>query len=78
MQQCVDRVLTRLARANRSEKEVGQAVISACDRPLRDSVAEAIKSGEAAMCANVESCMGVARQRAADQATLSYRQRRGR
>jgi hypothetical protein len=75
MEQCVERVLTRLARAKASEKEVGPAIISGCDGPLRAAVADAIKSGEAAICANVDSCMNTARQRAADEAKLSYRER---
>src|SRR5215213_7086571 len=75
MEQCVERVLTRLARAKASEKEVGPAVISGCDGPLRAAVADAIKTGEASICATVESCMATARQRAADEARLAYRER---
>jgi hypothetical protein len=74
MESCVDRVLTRLARARAPETQVGRAVISSCDRPLRASLAAAIRSGEAAMC-TVESCIDAARQRAANEATLAYRQR---
>jgi hypothetical protein len=74
MDVCVSRVLTRLARARASEGQVGRAVVSACDRPLRASLAAAIHSGEAAMC-TVESCIGIARQRAAEEATAAYRQR---
>jgi len=74
MERCVDRVLTRLARARASETRVGSAVISSCDRPLRASLAAAIRSGEAAMC-TVESCIGLARQRAAEEATAAYRRR---
>jgi hypothetical protein len=74
MESCVERVLTRLARARAPETRVGPAVVSSCDRPLRASLAAAIRSGEAAMC-TVESCIGVARQRAADEAVASYRRR---
>lgn len=74
MESCVARVLTRLARARAPERQVGQAVVSSCDRPLRANLAAAIRSGEAAMC-TVESCIGIARQRAAQEATATYRQR---
>jgi hypothetical protein len=74
MEQCVDRVLTRLARARAPERRVGPAVVSSCDRPLRASLAAAIRSGEAAMC-TVESCIAAARQRAAEEATMAYRRR---
>ena len=75
MERCVDRVLTRLARARAPERQVGPAVVASCDRPLRASLAAAIRSGEAAMC-TVESCLATARQRAAQEATMAYRQRR--
>lgn len=75
MEQCVDRVLTRLARAKAPEREVGRAVISGCDGPLRSTLAEAIKSGEARMCASLESCIDIARKRAAQEATESYQER---
>jgi hypothetical protein len=74
MDACVQRVLTRLARSRAPESRVGRAVVSSCDRPLRASLAAAIRSGEAAMC-TVESCLAVARQRAAEEATAAYRQR---
>jgi hypothetical protein len=74
MESCVDRVLTRLARARAPETQVGPAVISSCDRPLRASLAAAIRSGEADMC-TIESCIATARQRAAEEATTAYRQR---
>jgi hypothetical protein len=74
MERCVDRVLTRLARARAPERRVGPAVVSSCDRPLRASLSAAIRSGEAAMC-TVESCIAVARQRAAEEATMAYRRR---
>ncbi len=74
MESCVARVLARLARARAPETQVGRAVVASCDGPLRARLAAAIRSGEAAMC-TVESCIGVARQRAAEQATLAYRQR---
>jgi hypothetical protein len=73
MEQCVQRVLTRLARTRASETQVGRAVVSSCDRPLQASLAAAIRSGEAGMC-TIESCIDMARQRAADEATAAYRQ----
>jgi len=75
MEQCVDRVLARLARAKAPEREVGRAVISGCDGPLRATLAEAIKSGEASMCASIESCIDIARKRAGDEAKEAYRAR---
>ena len=74
MESCVERVLARLARARAPETRVGPAVVSSCDRPLRASLAAAIRSGEAAMC-TVESCIGIARQRAAGEAVAAYRLR---
>lgn len=77
MEQCVNGVLTRLVRAKASEDQVGPAVISRCDQPLRASLAEAIQTGEAALC-TVESCIDTARQRAAEEATAAYRAYRAR
>jgi hypothetical protein len=74
MESCVQRVLTRLARARAPETQVGRAVVSSCDGPLRASLAASIRSGEAGMC-TVESCLGVARERAAEEAVAAYRQR---
>ena len=74
MEQCVDRVLSRLARARVDEAQVGSTVLAQCDGPLRAALAEAIQSGEAPLC-TVESCMGMARSRASDEATAEYRQR---
>ena len=74
MEQCVDRVLSRLARARADEAQVGPTVLSQCDGPLRAALAEAIQSGEAPLC-TLESCMGMARSRASDEATAEYRQR---
>jgi len=74
MEQCVNRVLSRLARARAPESQVGPTVLSECDGPLRMTLAEAIRSGEAAIC-TVESCIGMARSRAAEEATEAYRQR---
>src|SRR4051794_36593558 len=58
MEQCVDRVLSRLARAGADEAQVGPTVLSQCDGPLRAALADAIQSGEAPLC-TVESCMGM-------------------
>jgi hypothetical protein len=77
MAQCVSRVLTQLARRRAPESQVGSAVISRCDRQLRASLAESIRSGEASNC-TVESCLDVARSRAAAEAIGAYRQRAGR
>ena len=74
MEQCVNRVLSRLARARAPESQVGSTVLSECDGQLRMALAEAIRSGEAAIC-TVESCIGMARSRAAEEATEAYRQR---
>jgi len=74
MEQCVSRVLTRLTRARAPEAQVGPTVLSECDGPLRATLAEAIRTGEAGLC-TVESCIGMARSRAAEEATEAYRQR---
>src|SRR5215217_6075119 len=73
MQQCATRVLSGLARQQASETQVGSAVLSRCDRPLRAALADAIRSGEAANC-TVESCLDMARSRAAAEAIQAYRQ----
>jgi len=62
MERCVDSVLARMVRAKAPEVQVGRAVVSQCDAPLRAALASAIQSGEAFIC-TVESCMGMARQR---------------
>jgi hypothetical protein len=77
MERCVDTVLARMARAKAPEAQVGQAVISQCDAPLRAALASAIDTGEAFVC-SVESCIGMARQRAAEEARSVYRERLGR
>ena len=74
MERCVDRVLARMARAKTPEAQVGRAVVSECDAPLKAALASAIKTGEAAIC-SVESCIGMARDRAAQEARLAYRER---
>ena len=74
MEQCVDRVLSRLTRAKADESQVGPTVLSQCDGPLRATLAEAIQNGEAPLC-TVESCIAMARSRASDEATAEYRQR---
>ena len=71
MEQCVDRVLARLVRAKVPESQVSPAVLSACDGPLRVTLAEAI---QAPFC-TVESCLEMARSRAAQEATQEYLQR---
>lgn len=74
MEQCVARVLSRLARARAPESQVGPTVLSECDGALRATLAEAIRTGEAGIC-TVDSCIGLARGRAAEEATEAYRQR---
>src|SRR3954464_4678489 len=73
MEQCVNRVLSRLARARADEAQVGPTVLFQCDGPLRAALVEAIQSGEAPLC-TVERCMGMARSRARDEATRRDRQ----
>jgi hypothetical protein len=77
MERCVDTVLSRMARAKVPEAQVGQAVVSQCEGPLRAALASAIESGQAFIC-TVESCIGIARQRAAAEAMSAYRERLGR
>jgi hypothetical protein len=74
MERCVDSVLSRMARAKAPEAQVGQAVVSQCDAPLRAALASAIESGEAFIC-TVDSCIGLARSRAAAEAKSAYRER---
>ena len=77
MQQCVSTVLTKLARSGTPANQVGSAVVSECDRQLRATLAESIRSGEAGNC-TVESCLDLARSRAAEEAAQSYQQTFGR
>src|SRR5918995_3979293 len=74
MERCVDTVLARMARAKAPEAQVGQLVVVQCDAPLRAALASAIETGEAFIC-TVESCIGMARQRAAEEAKSAYRKR---
>ena len=74
MERCVDTVISRMARAKATEAQVGQTVISHCDGPLRAALASAIETGDAAIC-SVESCIGMARDRASEEARLAYRER---
>src|SRR5215213_8052130 len=73
MQQCATRVLSGLARRQAPEDQIGSAVLTRCDGPLREALAEAIQSGEAPNC-TVESCLDMARSRAAAEAIQAYRQ----
>ena len=73
MAQCVSRVLSQLARRRAPESRVGPAVLSRCDRQLRASLAQSIRTGEAPNC-TVESCIDVARNRAVAEAIGAYRQ----
>jgi hypothetical protein len=74
MERCVERVLSQAARKKTPDAQVGQTVVSQCDGPLRAALQSAIQTGEAAIC-SVESCIGIARQRAAEEATSAYRAR---
>jgi hypothetical protein len=75
MEQCVDHVLSRLARAKAAEEQVGPAVLSECDGALHAVLADAIESGEAPALCKVAFCMTLARSRAAQEATEEYRRR---
>ena len=77
MERCVDSVLARMARAKAPETQVGPAVVSHCDGHLRAVLASAIENGQAFIC-TVESCIGMARNRAAERARVAYRERLGR
>jgi hypothetical protein len=72
MERCVDRVLATMAKARAPEIRVGSAVASQCDSPLRATLADAIRNGEAAFC-TVESCLDLARSRASAEAMATYR-----
>lgn len=72
MEQCVGRVLTTMAKSKAPEAQVGPAVTAQCDSPLRATLAEAIKKGEAGGC-TVESCIDLARTRASAEAMAAYR-----
>jgi hypothetical protein len=73
MEQCVGRVLQDVAKARGSETQVGPTIVARCDVQLRDTLAEAIRRGEAGSC-TVESCLSMARERASAEATAAYRQ----
>lgn len=77
MEQCVTRVLTGLLRAKTPANQAGRAVVQQCDRQLRATLQAAITSGEAGAC-TVESCLAIARERAAEEATQAYSQQVGR
>jgi hypothetical protein len=73
MEQCVSRVLAIMAKSKAPETQVGSAVTTKCDSPLRATLADAIKRGEAAGC-TVEGCLDLARTRASAEAIAAYRQ----
>ena len=77
MEQCVDRVLSRLTRAGAVDAQVGPAVLSECDGPLRLALADAVASGEAPGFCRAALCLDLARSRAAQEATTEYRRRIG-
>ena len=72
MERCVKATLSKLAQSRAPEAQVGPAVLSRCDVPLRAALVEAINSGEAFIC-TVQSCIGIARERAAEEARTAYR-----
>jgi hypothetical protein len=74
MEACVARVLDGLARRRAPEGAAGSAVLARCDRPLRAALAAAIRAGEAGGC-TVESCLDIARQEAAAEATQAYQRK---
>src|SRR5215217_21420 len=78
MERCVERVLSGLAKAKAPESELRNAVLSGCDGPLRATLSEAMKSGEARMCASFEACIDIARKQTAEEAKEAYRARLGR
>jgi hypothetical protein len=75
MERCVDRTLDGLAKAKTPDAAVGRAVIAECDGPLRATLIEAMKTGEARMCASVEACIDIARKETAARAKEAYRAR---
>jgi hypothetical protein len=74
MERCVENVMVTLGRSGAPESQVGPEVISRCDRQLRETLADAIRSGEAPLC-TVDLCLEMARSRAASEATDEYRER---
>lgn len=77
MEQCVQTVLTRLARSNTPETQVGQQVVQSCDNQLKATLAAAIQAGQAGGC-TVETCIDMARSQAAQEAVQAYRMRQTR
>ena len=73
LDRCVSTVLKQLARRRVAESRIGLAVASRCDRQLRATLADSIRSGEAAGC-TVDSCIDMARAQAAERARQIYRQ----
>jgi hypothetical protein len=72
MERCVKATLSKLAQSRAPEAQAGPAVVARCDGPLRAALVEAINNGEAFIC-TVESCIGMARERAAEEARAAYR-----
>jgi hypothetical protein len=75
MEQCVDHMLSRLARVRVAERQVGPAVLAECDGALRVVLADSVMSGEAPAICKVAICMSSSRSRAAQEATEEYRRR---
>src|SRR3954468_3575631 len=74
MEQCVDRVLSRLARARADEAQVGPTLLFPCDGPSAAPGGGAIGRGRPPL-ATAESCRAMAGSGASDEATAEYRQR---
>lgn len=73
MEQCVGDVLRQLAVQQVPEVQAGPTVVRYCDAPLRATLAQAIQSGEAAIC-TVDSCIGMARDRVIQEIGPEYRE----
>lgn len=73
MEACTNRVLAGLVRVRAPEEQAGARVVARCNGPLRAAVADAIRTGEAFICSNVDACMPMAQERAASQARDLYR-----
>jgi hypothetical protein len=78
MESCVDRVLSDLQRRDAPDKDVGPAVLSRCEGPLRAAISAAIGAKQAFICSDVEGCLPFAKVQATARALEGYRKRTGR
>ena len=74
LERCVSGQLTRLARTQTPDTQVGQVVVQQCDAHLQGLLSVMIQSGEAP-CPSVATCLPMARDRMAQEAYSSYTQR---